>query len=230
MRPSRLLPAALLVAAGLPPLASAADLSKIDRTLPDEPKYTTPAPTYCLLAFGREAKTLVWLVRDGDVMHVRASPDGKAAPAWRQARGSHGMFQLGDVFEEGGLIRHQRLRISRDLYPDGEVSVQVAGVGRQLAGRDRNGKLTFAPRPADAPVIHFNGQVTLDLFHEQRPLLTNRRVNLTAVLGTHGVGPGTYALFCCDAYGDKWPTGEIEFPARKAGDPPVVMQIRLEND
>src|SRR4051812_7087149 len=170
MRPSHLLPAVLLVAAGLTP-AGAADLSKIDRTLKDEPKYTSKQPKYCLLAFGPEAKTLVWLVRDGDVMHVLASPDGKAPKAWRQVRSSSGAFVLGDVCEDGGKVRHKNLRLGRYYYECEDLSVQVAGVGRQMAGHDRKGKLTFAATAKDAPVIHFNGPLTLDLFREQRPLL-----------------------------------------------------------
>jgi hypothetical protein len=229
MRLSHLLPAALLVAAGLTP-ASAADLSKIDRSLKDEPKYHTKAPKYCLLVFGPEARTHVWLVRDGDVMHVLASPDGKSAKAWRQVKGSHGSFNLGDVTEDGGKVRHKDLRLGRHYYECDDVSVRVAGVGKQMAGHDRNGKLAFAARAKDAPVVHFNGPLTLDLYREQRPLMTNRRVQLTAVVGTHGVGPGTFALFCCDSYGNVWPTAEIEFPAKKADDPPVVVRIKLEND
>jgi hypothetical protein len=40
--------------------AMAADLSKIDRTLAKEPKYQSKAK-YCLLVFGPQAKTRVWL-------------------------------------------------------------------------------------------------------------------------------------------------------------------------
>jgi hypothetical protein len=47
-----------------PSLALAADLSKIDRTIKKEPKYKGK-PKYCLLVFGPEAKTRIWLVLDG---------------------------------------------------------------------------------------------------------------------------------------------------------------------
>ena len=115
MCPSRLLSAALLVAAGLTP-ASAADLTKIDRTLKDEPKYTTPTPKYCLLAFGPEAKTHVWLVLDGDLIHVRASLDGKAPRNGGSSRRPSSL-PLGDVWEEGGKSP-QELRYSPAPEPD----------------------------------------------------------------------------------------------------------------
>src|SRR5438067_566227 len=41
----------------------AADLAKIDRTIVKEPAYKS-APKYCLLVFGPEAATRVWLVLD----------------------------------------------------------------------------------------------------------------------------------------------------------------------
>src|SRR5262249_52343492 len=143
MRPSHLLPAALLVAAGLTP-ASAADLTKIDRTLKDEPTYNTKSPTYCLLVFGQEAATRVWLVRDGDVMHVLASPDGKAAKKWRQVKAQYTSFALGDVVAEDGKTRYKNLRFNANTrYP--RFFVMVDG-RRQSAGWDRRGKLEFAAK------------------------------------------------------------------------------------
>jgi len=43
--------------------ATATDLSKIDRNIKKEPAYKGK-PRYCLLVFGPEAKTLVWVVAD----------------------------------------------------------------------------------------------------------------------------------------------------------------------
>jgi hypothetical protein len=40
---------------------SAADLAQVDRTIAREPAYRSK-PKYCLLVFGREAQTRVWLV------------------------------------------------------------------------------------------------------------------------------------------------------------------------
>src|SRR5260370_10668649 len=53
----------------------AADLSKIDRTIAKEPAYKSK-PKYCLVVFGPEAKTRVWLVLDGDVLYVDRNGDG----------------------------------------------------------------------------------------------------------------------------------------------------------
>ncbi len=55
--------------------ASAADLSKIERTIHKEPTYESK-PKYCLLVFGPEAKTRVWLVQDGLALFVDRNANG----------------------------------------------------------------------------------------------------------------------------------------------------------
>src|SRR3979490_2472906 len=55
--------------------ALAVDLSKIDRTIAREPVYKNK-PKYCLLVFGPEAKTKVWLVIDGDTLYVDRNGNG----------------------------------------------------------------------------------------------------------------------------------------------------------
>src|SRR5919201_6149627 len=56
-------------------LASAADLSQHDRCINKEPAYRTK-PKYCLLVFGPEAKTKVWLVQDGGTLYVDKNGNG----------------------------------------------------------------------------------------------------------------------------------------------------------
>src|SRR5437867_4405005 len=54
----------------------AADLASIDRIIKKEPAYRTGKPKYCLLVFGPEAKTRVWLVQDGDTLYVDRNGNG----------------------------------------------------------------------------------------------------------------------------------------------------------
>src|SRR5579883_3277208 len=53
----------------------AADLTKIERRLAKEPAYQAK-PKYCLLVFGPEARTKVWLVIDGDTLYVDRNGNG----------------------------------------------------------------------------------------------------------------------------------------------------------
>src|SRR5262249_52835659 len=55
--------------------ATAADLTKIDRTIAKEPTYKGHSK-YCLLVFGPEAKTKVWIVLDGEVLYVDHNATG----------------------------------------------------------------------------------------------------------------------------------------------------------
>ena len=56
--------------------ARCADLTKMNRQIAKEPAYQTQSPKYCLLVFGPEAKTRVWLVQDGDVLYVDHNANG----------------------------------------------------------------------------------------------------------------------------------------------------------
>jgi len=217
---SRLLPVALLVVAGLSP-APAADLSKLDRTLPNEPKYHTPAPKYCLLAFGADARTTAWVVHDGTVVHLHASPDGKAAKTWRQVKTDSSSFSLGDIWANGTCYKNLQFFPSRRNY---KLFVKV-GEHRQAAGRDRAGVLEFAATAKDAPVVHFDGPLTLGLYYDQEPLQSGSTVDLSAVVGTPGIGPGSLALLFCDAYPKgAWPTAVIEYPSG------AITRVRLAEE
>src|SRR3954451_14165960 len=65
----------LAIAAALAGSACGADLEKLDRTIRREPAYDGK-PKYCLLAFGPEAKTRVWLVLDGETLYVDRNGNG----------------------------------------------------------------------------------------------------------------------------------------------------------
>jgi WD40 repeat protein len=74
---------------------SAADLSQIDRKITKEPAYKSKRK-YCLLVFGPEAKTRVWLVQDGDIMYVDCNGNGDLTEA-----GEKFTADLRDGIDEG---------------------------------------------------------------------------------------------------------------------------------
>ena len=111
----------------------AADLNKIDRTIAKEPVYQSKAPRYCLLVFGPEAKTRIWLVLDGDLVYVDRNGNGDLTdsgervpmPALHESK--HPLFQelrdveLGDI-KEGELVHTdlglEQVRVRRNAQPD----------------------------------------------------------------------------------------------------------------
>src|SRR5947208_1900490 len=94
----------LLLAAALlgPPPAGAADLARVGWKIVKEPAYQSKAPRYCLLVFGPEARSRVWLVQDGDVLYADRNgngdltEEGERVALKRKDKGFR-LFQAGDV-------------------------------------------------------------------------------------------------------------------------------------
>src|SRR5262245_58107461 len=70
-----ILPAMAVLSAGAVGFA-VADPTKPDRTIAREPAYQSRSPRYCLLVFGSEQPTRVWLVGDGDRLFVDRNGNG----------------------------------------------------------------------------------------------------------------------------------------------------------
>ena len=113
MKTHTLLAAAVLL---LTPRLQAADLVKIERTIAKEPAYQTKAPKYCLLVFGLQAKTRVWLVQDGDTLYVDRNgngdltEDGKRVQV-KQLNDSYRSFEVGDLTLDG--LTHMGLSVTQ---------------------------------------------------------------------------------------------------------------------
>jgi hypothetical protein len=118
MRIPFLLPAMAFVALSAA-LAPAADLAAIDRRFVKEPTYQSK-PRYCLLVFGPEAQTRVWLVQDGDTLYVDRNGNGDLTEAGKKVSAKKGdytdtaegvfFFEAGDV--QGGKQTHKNLKLS----------------------------------------------------------------------------------------------------------------------
>jgi len=125
-----MLAALACIALSVAPL-SAADLAKIDRSIGKEPAYKGK-PKYCLLVFGPEAKTRVWLVQDGDTLYVDRNGNGDlteegekvAAKKEEDAREGGFSFEAGDLCD--GKLTHKNLQVYvRKLDGFAERSEQI---------------------------------------------------------------------------------------------------------
>ena len=255
------LAAALLFCA---PLAQAADLLKVERKIAREPAYQSKAPKYCLLVFGPEAKTRVWLVQDGDVLYVDKNANGDLTDkggrvALKQNGASFRSFDVGDIHDgpltHTGLVVTQMLasaemvgdakefeRIKRHGPKPWVWTVRVAAerpaddkrplpkrIG-YVANGDGLGYLLFADRPADAPVIHFNGSWTLGLQDVKQALTAGQKSELQIGVGTQGVGPGTFSfvLYPNTIPADAYPVARITFPPKDASHKPIEARVTLK--
>ena len=149
----RLLPILSLFA--LSSAAAAADLAKIERKIVKEPVYRS-RPKYCLLVFGPQAKTRVWLVHDGDTLYVDRNgngdltePDEEVAAEKRKDRDPDDRnytFAAGEL-REGGK-RHLNLRVSVEDLSRVKHSLPEAKV---LLERDPQAKRYNVELEVDVP-------------------------------------------------------------------------------
>ena len=107
--------------------------------------------------------------------------------------------------------------------------IRIAGRVGQSAGLDGDGFLQFGDSPKVAPVIHFRGPLKMGLHSPQRLLLGPKGGDLLTVVGTPGVGKGTFASI---AYAglisdDAKPVAAIEFPPATPGGSPLRAQFIL---
>ncbi len=198
-----------LVVFSLP--ASAADLSKVDRRIAKEPTYKTKTPTYCLLVFGAEAETRVWLVLDGDQLYVDRNANGDMTEDGEAVAGKDGKFDAVTITAKDGVASGTRVEVQRA----GELTFVYCHINTdswQRAVVDKTGNLQFADSRQAAPVIHFNGPLTIAPRFEQR-FDRNAATDLDVMVGTPGLGTGTFArLDNNQVAANLHPVAEIVFP------------------
>src|SRR6476620_9818007 len=95
---------------GLTLEAAFADEPALDRTIGKQPVYKRKAPRFGLLVFGPEARHRVWLVLDGDTLHVDRNGNGDLTDAGETVaadrsgrRAAQDPDDVGHLFEAGDL-------------------------------------------------------------------------------------------------------------------------------
>jgi hypothetical protein len=246
MRLHRTLP--FLAWALLSPAVAAADVGSIDGTLRRQPAYAAK-PQYCLLLFGPEGKTRVWLVAAGEAFYADTNGDGDLTQPGKRvySMGNYRslvfidpftrfmwfpvpeyvrVYNVGDVFDRPTRTWHHLTvrRLGKLETAVFEVVVDVRGEFRQV------GKLAhFGDHPKDAPILHFSGPLTLGLFTSQ--LIRGVPNSVEAWIGTKAPrgteGEPTYLVL------DDWippyisPIAWVEFPNAALGAKPNRSGVRL---
>jgi hypothetical protein len=238
---AHLLSALALLAVGSAP--AAADLTKIDRTIAKEPAYKSK-PRYCLLVFGPQAKFRVWLVIDGDTLYVDRNGNGDLTePGEAVARRPGGSFdEAGSITEPDGT-RHTGLQLQVVQAGAFLIALRVEGKRLQCVqmecvtrGQNPAGSQLFAAQAAAAPIIHFNGPLTMKVIPQETRVwdthYSHRVVEVVAWLGTPGLGNGTFASIGTGEFLDDrpGPTVEIELPNKTPGGKSIRVKDRLAPD
>lgn len=217
--------AAVLLALVLDPAARGADLKSVKRTIAREPVYQTKSPRYGLLVFGPEAKFRFWLIRDGENLYVDRNGNGDLTEPGKRVK----LPSAVNLTEPDGTT-HTALvgrRPANGLW----LMVNVGGKFRQFAGRNPDQPLQFAERPQDAPVIHFGGPLEFGFYEGPPTLVPGVTVELNVVLGTPGVGKGSFACVgCCNLPGKSCPQALVEFAPRVPGLPRPSARVLIDDD
>src|SRR5262249_19368038 len=142
--------------------ASAGELSEALRPPVKEPAYQTK-PKYCLLVFGPEAKTRIWLVLDGDVLYVDRNGNGDLTEADKRLTRTESSVEIGEIREAGGKTVHLLTACLKPAEKGGwEVGdISCTSAAPPLVRQTIVGRFRFADRPQDAPVVPFAGPLTL---------------------------------------------------------------------
>ena len=214
---------AALIVVLVPMSARAVDLTKIDRTIEKPPEGLTERAKYCLLVFGNEAKSKVWLIRDSGVLYVDRNANGDLTESSERVELKNRSFTVDGI---GGPTDYlSDLRVYPLTGEEYRLRVKTNRSTYQYVGFLKADKPKFASRPEDAPIIHFGGPMTLGQYGPKQSFgrhikgVSYRVTSLKLMVGTPGLGKGTFAAYHCKCRRKKTLTGEIEFARAGVGDP-----------
>src|SRR6266571_4144694 len=216
----------------------AVDLRTIDRAILKEPAYRTGQPKFCLAVFGPKAETRVWMVLDGDRLFIDRNGNLDLTEAGENVKGEpspkgHGevQFNAGTITAKDGVLPNTRLEVL--VVPELTfVYCRVEKQPWQRAVVDNEGYLAFANKPQTAPVLHFQGPLTIDLRFDHKTgapapggiarTFFKRHsgpedLDIMVGVGTPGVGAGSFVRFGHETVAkDIRPVLEIDFPSKDA--------------
>lgn len=246
--------------------AKSADLNKIDHTIKKEPAYKGK-PKYCLLVFGREAKTKVWVVIDGATLYVDQNGNGDLTETGEQvpcAKKEMSRPYERSWFFAGGTETYKHLVIApwalkRELVKnkkdeafvqskEGQELGRFCRIWVETGGHGQYAGFLLADQPEKAPVIHFDGPLSM-LPPEDLALCPGKETQLSAWVGTLGLGSRrdckcTRTTTFCQPFerdtggssikvssipADAHPVAEITFPNRQADGKPITITVVLQD-
>jgi hypothetical protein len=210
---------------------SAADLSSIPRTIQKEPAYRSK-PGYCLLVLGQQADTRLCLVLDNDVLYVDRDRTGDlTAPECRVVADKQGIFHIGKITEKGTAISHD-VQVRRFGPGDGPEKETLYFLRIKVSGHRQSSCFAFARNPNDAPVLHFNGPLTMGL--GLPPTLYGlNEIELHAFVGIQGWAKGKSDVLTQLGFENVpagiCPMAEIDFPSKSSPGKSIHVKVSLKH-
>jgi len=239
-------------------VAWAGDEVKIDGSIKKEPAYQSSHPRYCLLTFGREAKTRIWLVFDSvpdplrpggakDYLYVDRNGNGdldepgkrvEAVIHKQQIYVSFGKgyyeetlleFDVGAVGGPAGREKYQGLKVWVSWYRGQERPCRVSFMSE---GREESvSGVIFSKKPQDAPILRFDGSMTMRFALGMiHAFSLTEEFLLQTEVGSIGSGPDSFVFMRNDTFPkDLHPVAEIEWPNREAGKAAIKQSVTLDH-
>lgn len=231
------------------------DLAKVDRSLRNEPTYKSQQPGYCLLVFGLEPKTRIWVVLDGDVLYLDRNGNGDLTdPGDRIAA-----EVVNDPKRPNVKVAHRFERNCRKASDEPILTcgpeVQWFQVVQLLPsenwhdqawiklnqerphqfavttkiGHAQTAEFRFATHPQEAPILHFDGPRRLALSGTLDPPRFRAGESCEVAVELHTQGwDATVRTGIREVPEDVHPIAEIEFPPGRPGDDPLRTRVELK--
>ena len=207
-------------------VAAGFELSKVERKL-NRPPSTESKAKYCLLVFGTSGKTQRWLALDDTVIYVDRNGNRDLTDDGEPVKRESGWTQLGNIDVSTGTFTNLRIQLGTDS--SFRLRVNTPRSGGQYVGFAIAIRPTFADAPEVAPIIHFGGAMTLGQYGPRQTIPRNtegisyRVTSLKLMLGTPGIGDGTFAAYHCNCRRkngvDSTLVGKFVYQNSNAGDP-----------
>jgi hypothetical protein len=248
---------AMVICLALAGQTRAVDLGKIDRFLRKEPTYESKEPQYCLLVFGPEAKTRVWVVLDGDILYLDRNANGDLTDSGERISAQEVYRNL----EERPDVKLMR-RFELKCWKEGEEPILTCGPEIQWfyllqvmpradwhdqtwvksqqerpfdfavttkTGHGQRAMLHFATSPEDAPILHFDGPRRFALSDKfgAHHFRPGEPCDLAVELHTQGLN-ATVRTELFEVPENVHPVAEIEFPPGRAGGAPIRRRVELK--
>ncbi len=153
---------------------------EFDRSIGKQPVYQTKQPKYCLLVFGPQAQSAVWVVFDQEAQALYVDrngnrdltdPDERIQATMRTLKMRVSFqpglierqlpsFEVGTIRELASGIEHTDLKVDIDysLITRPSFALQLEGNRPLFAGEM---DLAFGDSPENAPILHLRGPLTL---------------------------------------------------------------------
>ncbi len=200
------------------------DLTRIDRSVSKEPQYSK-SPSYCLLVFGTKAEMRVWLVLDGKTLYLDRDGDGDLTDDDEVIEDTgryYPTFAVDTLTSRDGRV-YRNLRVSKSA--DGfRISAAIPDKGMQVVASVQPAKIEFAAAAKEAPIVHFDGPPRIIQYSDNRVISrdpnrgSDRDRALRIMVGTPGLGAGTFAAYHCKMCNQHGPlSAKFEFHSDSGG-------------